>query len=118
MPTCVTDCSLCRHKDDLCQPGLDLLRHLRSAVSVAAVDDAFELTGSFETRACDPGCLILWRATRRACWLFCGVRPGQGIDDLIAAVERQRHPPSALTGAGNPPPGAAAMICLREEVLQ
>jgi predicted metal-binding protein len=84
-------CKACKHKGQACKPGFALLKKLRAAISVADLGDAFEVSGT----ACLPGCVhdhgepcvVGYRATEKATWLFGDIEPDQPLDDLIAFAQ-------------------------------
>lgn len=81
-------CKACKHKGDACKPGFRLLKALRAAVSAAGLGDEFEVSGTACLAGCVPDhgepCVVGWRATGKATWLFGDIDPDQPLDDLIA----------------------------------
>lgn len=84
-------CQTCRHKDRACQPGLELLAKLRSALAGAALDKDFEVSGTACMAGCDHPCTVAWRATAKATYLFGDIDPDQDIDDLVAFAHLYRR---------------------------
>jgi len=85
-------CKACKHKGSSCEPGFALLRKLRAAIAAAGLSDDFEVSGTACFAGCVPEhggpCVVGWRATAKATWLFGDIDPAQPIDDL---VEFSRH---------------------------
>jgi predicted metal-binding protein len=81
-------CKACTHKGCACKPGYLLLKQLRAAISAAGLGDAFEVSGTACLAGCvsDHGapCVLGYRATEKATWLFGDIDPDQPLDDLIA----------------------------------
>lgn len=81
-------CKACKHHAKTCEPGYALLKALRLAVQAAGLGDDFEVSGTACLAGCVPahgrGCVVAWRATGKATWLFGDIDPAQPIDDLIA----------------------------------
>lgn len=86
-PHQVQVCKACIHKGQDCKPGFDVLQRLRAAISAAGLGDAFEVSGTVSLDVCAPDhgrpCVIGWRATERATWLFGDIDPDQPLDDLV-----------------------------------
>lgn len=124
-------CKACKHKDQACKPGFDLLKKLRAAIATAGLGEAFEVSGTACLAGCVPAhgqpCVIGYRATEKATWLFGDIDPDQPLDDLVefartyAALEdgwlNGRDLPQRLcdTTLARIP---AAMIVTREGALQ
>lgn len=124
-------CKACKHKGAACGPGHALLKKLRAAIQAAGLGDEFEVSGTACLAGCVPehggACVVGWRATAKATWLFGDIDPAQPIDDLVAfsrlyaAVED-----GWLSGRDCPPRLCdntlarvpAAVIVTREGVLQ
>jgi predicted metal-binding protein len=87
-PHQVLVCKACRHKNEACKPGFALLKKLRAAIATAGLGEAFEVSGTACLAGCVPDhgkpCVIGWRATEKATWLFGDIDPDQPLDDLIA----------------------------------
>ena len=81
-------CKACKHQGTTCEPGYALLKKLRAAIAVAGLGDDFEVSGTACLAGCVPAhgsaCVVGWRATAKATWLFGDIDPGQSIDDLVA----------------------------------
>ena len=130
-PHQVLVCKACKHKGDACKPGFALLKKLRAAIKVAGLGDQFEVSGTACLAGCVQGhgepCVVGYRATEKATWLFGDIDPDQPLDDLVdfarsyAALEdgwmTGRELPESLcdtTLARTP----AAMIVTREGAIQ
>ena len=124
-------CKACKHKGDACKPGLALLKHLRAAISAAGLGDAFEVSGTACLAGCvtDPGapCVIGWRATAKATWLFGDIDPDQPLDDLVTFARRYAALDDGWMNGRDLPPRLcdttlaripAAMIVTREGAIQ
>ena len=81
-------CKACKHKDQACKPGFDLINKLRAAIQSAGLAEDFEVSGTACLAGCVPDhgapCVIGYRATAKATWLFGDIDPDQSLDDLIA----------------------------------
>ena len=120
-PHQIVVCKACTHMGGACRPGLALLKELRAAISVAGLGQTFEVSGT----ACLPGCVldhgqpcvVGWRATETATWLFGDIDPDQPLDDLVefARAHGRDLPQPGPTNLARTP---AAMIVTREGVLQ
>jgi predicted metal-binding protein len=81
-------CKACKHKGDACKPGLALLKTLRVAIQAAGLSEEFEVSGTACLAGCVPDhgepCVVGWRATGKATWLFGDIDPDQPLDELIA----------------------------------
>ncbi|MBL9046861.1 MAG: DUF1636 domain-containing protein [Tabrizicola sp.] len=124
-------CKACKHQGTTCEPGFALLKKLRTAIASAGLGDEFEVSGTACLAGCVPShggsCVVGWRASAKATWLFGDIDPAQPIDDLVefsrlyAAVED-----GWLAGKDCPPRLCAntlaripaAMIVTREGVIQ
>lgn len=130
-PHQVLVCKACKHKGDACKPGFALLKKLRAAIDAAGLGDQFEVSGTACLAGCVPDhgepCVVGYRATEKATWLFGDIDPDQPLDDLVdfarsyAALEdgwmTGRELPESLcdTTLARIP---AAMIVTREGVIQ
>jgi predicted metal-binding protein len=80
-------CKACKHKDQACKPGFELLKKLRAAIATAGLGEAFEVSGTACLAGCVPAhgqpCVIGYRATEKATWLFGDIDPDQPLDDLV-----------------------------------
>ena len=80
-------CKACKHQGDACKPGFDLLKKLRRAIQAANLAQDFEVSGTACLAGCVPAhgqpCVVAWRATAKATWLFGDIDPTQPIDDLV-----------------------------------
>ena len=81
-------CKACKHHGSSCEPGHALLKKLRAAIAAAGLGDEFEVSGTACLAGCVPShggaCVVGWRATAKATWLFGDIDPGQPMDDLVA----------------------------------
>jgi predicted metal-binding protein len=81
-------CKACKHRGESCAPGHALLKKLRAAVQAAGMDDSFEVSGTACLAGCGPRfgspCVVAWRASAKATWMFGDIDPADPIDDLIA----------------------------------
>jgi predicted metal-binding protein len=81
-------CKACKHKGQDCKPGFALLNRLRAAIQAAELGDAFEVSGTACLAGCVPDhgepCVVGYRATEKATWLFGDIDPDQPLDDLVA----------------------------------
>lgn len=86
-PQQILVCTACTHKGDACGPGFHLLKQLRAAVATAGLGERFEISGTARLAACVPDhgepCVVGWRATEKATWLFGDIHPDQPLDDLV-----------------------------------
>ena len=121
----------CKHKDQACKPGFDLLKKLRTAIAASGLGDAFEVSGTACLAGCVPDhgepCVIGYRATAKATWLFGDIDPDQPLDDLIAFARSYAALDDGwMTGRDLPPSLCdttlaripAAMIVTREGAIQ
>ncbi|RYH95427.1 MAG: DUF1636 domain-containing protein [Acetobacteraceae bacterium] len=124
-------CKACKHQGEACKPGFELLKTLRAAIAEARLSDNFEVSGTACLAGCVPAhglpCVVGWRATAKATWLFGDIDPSQSLDDLVefsrlyAAREdgwmSGRDLPQSLSNAtlARIP---AAMIVTREGAIQ
>ncbi|WP_128514432.1 DUF1636 family protein [Tabrizicola thermarum] len=80
-------CKACKHKDQPCKPGFELLKTLRAAIAAADLGEAFEVSGTACLAGCVPAhgapCVVGYRATGKATWLFGDIDPDQPLDELI-----------------------------------
>jgi predicted metal-binding protein len=81
-------CKACKHKGDACKPGFDLLKKPRAAIDLANLGDQFEVSGTACLASCVPDrgepCVVGYRATEKATWLFGDIDPDQPHGDLVA----------------------------------
>ncbi len=86
-------CKTCKHRatnrgGEACAPGHALLKKLRAAIQAAGLADDFEVSGTACLAGCVPdhggACVVGWRASAKAAWLFGDIDPAQPIDDLVA----------------------------------
>ena len=124
-------CKACKHKDQACKPGFDLLKKLHTAIAASGLGDAFEVSGTACLAGCVPDhgepCVIGYRATAKATWLFGDIDPDQPLDDLIAFARSYAALDDGwMTGRDLPPSLCdttlaripAAMIVTREGAIQ
>ncbi|MFN4192509.1 MAG: DUF1636 family protein [Tabrizicola sp.] len=80
-------CKACKHQGQACKPGFDLLKKLRAAIQTAGLGEAFEVSGTACLAGCVPAhgqpCVVGWRATAKATWLFGDIDPTQSLDELV-----------------------------------
>lgn len=80
-------CKACKHCGDACKPGFELLKTLRAAIASAGLGEEFEVSGTACLAGCVPDhgapCVVGWRATGKATWLFGDIDPDQPLDDLV-----------------------------------
>jgi predicted metal-binding protein len=86
-PRHILVCKACKHKGSNCEPWHALLKKLRAAIAEAGLGEAFEVSDKACLAGCvsDHGgpCVVGWRATAKATWLFGHIDPAQPIDDLV-----------------------------------
>ncbi len=124
-------CKACKPKDQACKPGFDLLKKLRTAIASSGLGDAFEVSGTACLAGCVPDhgepCVIGYRATAKATWLFGDIDPDQPLDDLIAFARSYAAFDDGWMTARDLPPSLcdttlaripAAMIVTREGAIQ
>jgi predicted metal-binding protein len=80
-------CKACKHQGQACKPGFELLKKLREAIAAASLGDQFEVSGTACLAGCVPDhgepCVIGYRASAKATWLFGDIDPDQPLDDLV-----------------------------------
>lgn len=80
-------CKACKHKGEACKPGFALLKQLRAAISAAGLGESFEVSGTACLAGCVPDhgepCVVGYRASGKATWLFGDIDPDQPLDDLV-----------------------------------
>ncbi len=124
-------CKACKHKDDACKPGFELLKKLRAAIQAADLGDSFEVSGTACLAGCVPDhgepCVVGYRATEKATWLFGDIDPDQPMDDLVAFARSYAALDDGWMNGKDLPPRLcdttlaripAAMIVTREGALQ
>lgn len=124
-------CKACKHKGAACEPGFKLLKQLRAAIATAGLGDSFEVSGTACLAGCVPAhgnpCVVGWRATAKATWLFGDIEPGQPIDDLVEFSRLYAALGDGWMSGKDLPPRLcdntlaripAAMIVTREGVIQ
>lgn len=124
-------CKACKHTSQACTQGFQLLKRLRAAISAAGLGDEFEVSGTACLAGCVPDhgkpCIVGWRATAKATWLFGDIDPDQPFDDLIAFARAYAAQEDGwMTGRDLPPRLSdttlaripAAMIVTREGRVQ
>ncbi|MEH7828035.1 DUF1636 domain-containing protein [Gemmobacter denitrificans] len=124
-------CKACKHQGQACAPGHALLKKLRAAIATAGLDEAFEVSGTACLAGCvtDHGkpCVVGWRATAKATWLFGDIDPNQPIDDLVEFARLYAAVEDGWMGGKDCPPRLcdntlaripAAMIVTREGTIQ
>lgn len=124
-------CKACKHQGQVCKPGHELLRKLRTAIQVAGLGEDFEVSGCACLAGCVPAhgepCVVGWRATGKATWLFGDIDPSQSLDDLVEFAKLYAALEDGWMGGNDLPPRLcettlaripAAMIVTREGALQ
>jgi predicted metal-binding protein len=124
-------CKACKHKGQDCKPGFQLLTNLRAAISAAGLGEMFEVSGTACLAGCVPDhgepCVVGWRATEKATWLFGDIDPDQPLDDLVAFARAYAALDDGWMNGRDMPPGLcdttlaripAAMIVTREGTIQ
>ena len=124
-------CKACKHHGKTCVPGFQLIKRLREAIATAGLADDFEVSGTACLAGCVPDhggpCVVGWRATAKATWLFGDIDPSQPIDDLVAFSKLYASAVDGWLFAKDIPPRLsdttlaripAAMIVTREGVVQ
>lgn len=124
-------CKACKHQGSACKPGFDLLKKLRAAIAAAGLGDDFEVSGTACLAGCVPDhggpCVVGWRATGKATWLFGDIDPAQPIDDLVAFSKLYAARADGWMNGKDCPPRLcdttlaripAAMIVTREGTIQ
>lgn len=124
-------CKACKHKGDACKPGFALLQKLRAAIASAGLGDQFEVSGTACLAGCVPRhgqpCVVGWRATEKATWLFGDIDPDQPLDDLVDFARAYAAQEDGWMNGRDLPPGLcdttlaripAAMIVTRNGAIQ
>ena len=118
-------CKACKHGREGCAPGQRLLARLRDAIAAAGLGDEFELSGTACLSGCVPDhggpCVVAWRATAKATWLFGDIDPDDSVDDMVAFARRYDAPDEGWMTAAQGAPLAripAAIIVTRQRPLQ
>lgn len=124
-------CKACRHKGEACKPGFALLKQLRAAIASAGLGEAFEVSGTACLAGCVPAhgapCVVGWRATGKATWLFGDIDPEQPLDELVEFARLYAAREDGWMSGKALPPGLcdstlaripAAMIVTREGAIQ
>ncbi|MCT4559134.1 MAG: DUF1636 domain-containing protein [Pelagimonas sp.] len=81
----ITICTSCRNKGTTCQPGYELIDHLRKAMEAAGdtISGDFEISGTACMAGCDHPCTVAYHATRKASYLFGDIDPDDDIEALV-----------------------------------
>ena len=124
-------CKACKHRGEACAPGFQLLKRLRAAIATAGLAPDFEVTGTACLAGCvtehGAPCVLGWRASAKATWLFGDIDPDQPFDDLIAFSKLYAARQDGWLSGRDLPPGLrdttlaripAAMIVTQEGVIQ
>ncbi|MCU0828949.1 MAG: DUF1636 domain-containing protein [Tabrizicola sp.] len=124
-------CKACKHKDQACKPGFELLKSLRAAVQAAGLGEDFEVSGTACLAGCVPAhgepCVVGYRATEKATWLFGDIDPDQPLDDLVSFARIYAALEDGWMSGHDLPPSLrdttlaripAAMIVTREGAIQ
>lgn len=82
----ITVCVSCRHNDDDCRPGFELIKKLNAAIEAGgdAFADDFEISGVTCMAGCSRPCTVAYQASKKATYLFGDIDPAENIDDLVA----------------------------------
>lgn len=124
-------CKACTHTGQACTQGFQLLKNLRAAISAAGLGDQFEVSGTACLAGCVPDhgkpCIVGWRATEKATWLFGDIDPDQPLDELVEFARAYAALYDGWMTGRDLPPGLvdttlaripAAMIVTREGAIQ
>lgn len=124
-------CKACTHKGEACKPGFELLKNLRAAIAAADLGETFEVSGTACLAGCVPDhgapCIVGYRATGKATWLFGDIDPDQPLDDLVDFANRHAGLDDGRMTGPEPPPRLcdttparipAAIIVTREGAIQ
>lgn len=124
-------CKACKHQGRACAPGFELLKKLRAAIGAAGLGETFEVSGTACLAGCVPAhgapCVVGWRATEKATWLFGDIDPDQSLDELVDFARLYAAQPDGWISGKDLPPGLvdttlaripAAIIVTGEGVLQ
>ncbi len=130
-PHQVLVCKACKHKGDACKPGFALLKKLRAAIEAAGLGKEFEVSGTACLAGCVPDhgepCVVGYRATGKATWLFGDIDPDQPLDELVDFARSYAALEDGWLNGKDLPPGLcdttlarvpAAMIVTREGSIQ
>lgn len=130
-PRQILVCKACKHNGDACKPGFALLKKLRAAIGAAGLGETFELSGTACLAGCVPDhgepCVVAWRATEKATWLFGDIDPDQPLDELVDFARQYAALDDGWMTGRDLPPGLcdrtlaripAAMIVTREGPIQ
>ena len=130
-PHQVLVCKACKHKGDACKPGFALLKKLRAAIEAAGLGKEFEVSGTACLAGCVPDhgepCVVGYRATEKATWLFGDIDPDQALDELVDFARSYAALGDGWLNGKDLPPGLcdttlaripAAMIVTREGSIQ
>ncbi|MEO0496481.1 MAG: DUF1636 domain-containing protein [Pseudomonadota bacterium] len=86
----ITVCTSCRHTNQQCRPGYDLIERLRQAIADAgdSVTGEFEIAGVACMAGCSRPCTVAYHGTQKATYLFGDIDPDEDVDDLIAFAKQ------------------------------
>ncbi|WP_458792781.1 DUF1636 family protein [Yoonia sp. MH D7] len=84
----------CRHQEQECHLGHDLILKLRAALNTAVevTTGAFEVEEFAYLAACNQPCTVAYRATAKAAWLFGDVDPDADINHLVSFAAQYAAP--------------------------
>lgn len=130
-PHQVLVCKACKHKGDACRPGFALMKKLRAAIEAAGLGKEFEVSGTACLAGCVPDhgepCVVGYRATEKATWLFGDIDPDQPLDELVDFARAYAALDDGWMNGRDLPPGLcdttlaripAAIIVTREGAIQ
>ena len=82
----ITVCISCRHKDEPCRPGYEVIERLRAALETTGpvLGESFEISGVACMAGCSRPCTVAFHGTRKATYLFGDISPDEDIGDLVA----------------------------------
>jgi predicted metal-binding protein len=101
----ITVCTDCRHMGGPCRPGLELLKHLQTALAEAgpAVSDEFVLEGSVCMAGCARPCTVSFQASAKATYLFGDIESSGDVEALVSFAKLYRDRNDGMTRAGERP---------------
>ncbi len=78
-------CTMCRHKNEACKAGYQLLERLNLALTSAGdvITDDFEITGTATLDGCNQGCTVAWLGSLQGCYLFGDIDAGEDVTELM-----------------------------------
>ncbi|MEO9458737.1 MAG: DUF1636 family protein [Lentilitoribacter sp.] len=92
-------CTSCKHTGEHCQPGIELVKKLRSAMAATRdfVDEDFEISGLVSKTRCKHACTLAYRSTQDEIYIFGDVDPQSNINDLVDYAKQ--HSKSVIAGS-------------------